>query len=131
VVARLGQERVAVAGASENDPTCLFCDIVAGRIPATIVHSDDETVAFRDVNPQAPTHMLVIPRQHVLSASAAEATTGVWTALMTAAARIARAEGLGEDGYRLVINTGPAAGQSVAHLHVHVLGGRALSWPPG
>jgi len=131
VVAGSEQEGVAAAGASENDPTCLFCSIVAGRIPATIVHSDDENVAFRDVNPQAPTHVLVIPRRHVPSASAVEATTGVWTALMTTAARIARAEGLGEDGYRLVINTGPAAGQSVAHLHVHVLGGRALSWPPG
>jgi len=131
VVAGSEQEGAAAAGASENDPTCLFCDIVAGRIPATIVHSDDETVAFRDVNPQAPIHVLVIPRRHVPSASAVEETTGVWTALMTAAARIARAEGLGEDGYRLVINTGPAAGQSVAHLHVHVLGGRALAWPPG
>jgi len=115
----------------DSDPTCLFCGIVAGRVPATVVHSDDETVAFRDVNPQAPTHVLVIPRRHVPSASAVEATTGVWTALMTVAARVAQAEGLGEDGYRLVINTGPAAGQSVAHLHVHVLGGRALSWPPG
>ncbi len=131
MVAGSEQEEAAAAGASENDPTCLFCGIVAGRIPAAIVHSDDETVAFRDVNPQAPTHVLVIPRRHVPNASAVEATTGVWTALMTTAARIARAEGLGEDGYRLVINTGPAAGQSVAHLHVHVLGGRALSWPPG
>ena len=119
------------AADDRSDPTCLFCGIVAGRVPATIVHSDDGTVAFRDVNPQAPTHLLVVPRRHVPGASAVEATAGVWAALMTAAARVARAEGLGEGGYRLVVNTGPDAGQSVPHLHVHVLGGRALSWPPG
>ncbi len=130
-MARSEQEGAAVAGASESDPACLFCGIVAGRVPAMVVQSDDQTVAFRDVHPQAPTHVLVIPRRHVPSASAVEATTGVWIALMAAAARVAVTEGLGEDGYRLVINTGPAAGQSVAHLHVHVLGGRALSWPPG
>ncbi len=115
-------------------PDCLFCQVAAGRIPADIVYQDDETVAFRDINPQAPTHVLVIPRQHVpnaTEAAAAAAASNVWEAVMGAAARVARQEGVHDRGYRLVVNCGPEAGQTVDHLHVHVLGGRPLTWPPG
>jgi histidine triad (HIT) family protein len=111
-------------------PTCLFCHVAAGTVPATIVHSDETTVAFRDINPQAPTHILVIPRRHVPKAAAAS-DENVWQAVMSRATQIALGENLGERGYRLVINSGPDAGQSVDHLHVHVLGGRAMRWPPG
>jgi histidine triad (HIT) family protein len=108
---------------------CIFCRIAAGDIPADLVLEDEEVVAFRDTNPQAPTHVLVIPRRHV--ASAHELDDPVLTgALFAAMRRIADAEGLG-DGYRIVTNIGPAAGQSVAHLHFHLLGGRSLAWPPG
>ena len=110
--------------------TCLFCRVAAGTVPATIVHSDDTTVAFRDINPQAPTHILVIPRRHIPHAAAAS-DENVWQAVMSTATQIARGENLDERGYRLVINSGPAAGQSVDHLHVHVLGGRDMRWPPG
>lgn len=115
---------------STSSASCLFCRIVRGEIPAEVVHSDDATIAFRDVNPQAPTHVLVIPRTHLPNAAAA-ADQNVWQAVMSAATAVALAEGLGERGYRLVINSGPDAGQSVEHLHVHVLGGRQLAWPPG
>lgn len=110
---------------------CLFCQIAAGEIPADIVHSDDEVIVFRDVNPQAPTHVLAIPRRHI--ASAHELGPGDDTllgALFSALRATADAEGLG-DGYRIVTNVGPAAGQSVEHLHLHLLGGRRLTWPPG
>ncbi|MDQ2829907.1 MAG: histidine triad nucleotide-binding protein [Chloroflexota bacterium] len=111
-------------------PDCLFCKVAAGRIPAEIVYQDDETVAFRDINLQAPTHVLVIPRRHVPNATEA-ADANVWEAVMGAAARVARQEGVHDRGYRLVVNCGPEAGQTVDHLHVHVLGGRPLTWPPG
>ena len=108
---------------------CIFCRIAAGEIPADIVLENEEVVAFRDTNPQAPTHVLVIPRRHV--ASAHELDDPALTASLFGAMRqIADAEGLGE-GYRIVTNVGAAAGQSVAHLHFHLLGGRSLSWPPG
>ena len=110
--------------------TCLFCRVAAGTVPVTIVHSDETTVAFRDINPQAPTHILVIPRRHIPNAAAA-GDANVWQAVMSRAAQIALGENLGEPGYRLVINSGPDAGQSVDHLHVHVLGGRHMTWPPG
>src|SRR5579875_1285326 len=110
--------------------SCLFCAIAAGRVPATVVYQDDATVAFRDVNPQAPTHVLVIPRTHVPNATEA-ASANVWEAVMATAARIAQMEHVHDQGYRLVVNCGPAAGQTVDHLHVHVLGGRTLAWPPG
>ncbi len=111
-------------------PDCLFCKVAAGRIPAEIVYQDDETVAFRDINLQAPTHVLVIPRRHVPNATEA-ADANVWDAVMGAAARVARQEGVHDRGYRLVVNCGLEAGQTVDHLHVHVLGGRPLTWPPG
>jgi histidine triad (HIT) family protein len=115
-----------------TEQSCLFCKIVAGEIPAEVVHTDDQTVAFRDINPQAPTHVLVIPREHIASLNEAgqpdEAKLGQ---LLLTAARVARAEGLAEGGYRTVINTGAGAGQSVFHIHAHVIGGRKLNWPPG
>jgi histidine triad (HIT) family protein len=110
--------------------TCLFCQIAAGERPATIVHRSDGVVAFRDINPQAPTHILIIPTKHIVSV--AEATVedeGLIGRLVTTAKEIAQQENL--KGYRLVINTGSQAGQSVFHLHVHLLGGRAMHWPPG
>jgi histidine triad (HIT) family protein len=115
-----------------TDQNCLFCKIVAGEIPAEVVHTDDQTVAFRDINPQAPTHVLVIPRRHVASLKeATPADEGTLGRLLLTAARVAREEGLAEGGYRTVINTGAGAGQSVFHIHAHVIGGRTLSWPPG
>ena len=111
---------------------CLFCRIIAGEIPADVVHTDDRSLAFRDINPQAPTHIMVIPREHIESLDEAsardEATLGH---LLRVAARVANKEGLSESGYRTVINTGAGAGQSVFHLHVHLLGGRQMNWPPG
>jgi histidine triad (HIT) family protein len=110
---------------------CLFCRIASGEIPADIVYSNDEVVVFRDVNPQAPTHVLAIPRRHVVSADELGPEDGsLLSALFDALRATADAEGLA-DGYRIVTNVGPAAGQSVEHLHFHLLGGRRLSWPPG
>lgn len=111
---------------------CIFCAIVAGRTPATIVHADDQVVAFRDVNPQAPTHVLVVPRLHLRSA--AELTPehdALWARLLHVAQEVARADGLEARGWRLVTNVGPHGGQTVEHLHLHLLGGRPMSWPPG
>lgn len=111
---------------------CLFCKIVAGELPATVVHEGERTLAFRDVSPQAPTHVLVIPKEHHVDAGAlAEADPDVLLDVHRAAAAVAQAEGIAATGYRLVFNTGRDAQQSVAHVHLHVLGGRALSWPPG
>ena len=110
---------------------CLFCRIVAGEIPADVVHEGPRTLAFRDVAPVAPTHVLVIPRDHHAdAASLAAADPSYLGEVLTAATEVAAQEGL-DGGYRLVANTGDDGGQSVHHLHVHVLGGRALSWPPG
>jgi len=110
---------------------CLFCRIAFGEIPADIVHSDDQVIVFRDVNPQAPTHVLAIPRRHVPSAHELGPGDGaLLAALFDALRATADAEGLA-DGYRIVTNVGPAAGQSVDHLHFHLLGGRRLTWPPG
>ncbi len=111
---------------------CIFCKIVAGEIPAGRVYEDDRAVAFKDINPQAPTHALVIPREHVASLNDAdESHEALLGHLLLVAARVARQEGHAEGGYRTVINTGPDAGQTVFHVHVHVLGGRRLTWPPG
>ena len=110
---------------------CIFCKIIAGGIPATFVHRDDDLVAIQDVNPQAPTHLLLIPREHiprVLDLSADNA--GILARIFQTANRIARERKL-ENGFRLVVNNGPEAGQTVYHLHVHLLGGRAMQWPPG
>jgi histidine triad (HIT) family protein len=115
-----------------TEQDCLFCKIVAGSIPAKLVFEDDRAVAFRDINPQAPTHALVIPRSHIPSlAEAVEEDEALLGHLLRVAARVAREEGHAEGGYRTVINTGPDAGQTVFHIHVHVLAGRTLTWPPG
>ena len=109
---------------------CLFCRIVRGDIPAKIVRQDEHTVAFRDIDPKAPTHVLVIPKSHV--ASLDEATDAETLGHLLLAARdVAKSEGIDASGYRTVINTGADAGQTVHHVHVHVLGGRHLKWPPG
>jgi histidine triad (HIT) family protein len=111
---------------------CLFCGIVAGTVPSQRVYADELVVAFRDVRPQAPVHVLVVPREHVAGIDAIGAGDGTLVlAVVRAANEIARAEGIAESGYRLVWNVGPHAGQSVFHLHLHLLGGRPLGWPPG
>jgi histidine triad (HIT) family protein len=116
---------------------CLFCRMVAGEIPADVVSETDRVLAFRDINPQAPTHVLVIPKEHHATVGAlAAADPGLLGEVVTAAYGVALEEGLvtdagDEPGYRLVTNTGPQAGQSVHHLHFHVLGGRPMGWPPG
>ena len=115
-----------------SEQNCLFCKIAAGQIPAQVVYEDDRVVAFRDINPQAPTHILVIPREHIASLSEAErGHAPLLGHLLLTAAGVARAGGLSESGFRTIINNGSGAGQSVFHVHVHVLGGRALQWPPG
>jgi histidine triad (HIT) family protein len=111
---------------------CLFCAIVAGDIPADIVHADEHVIAFRDITPQAPVHVLVIPRTHHDNAAGlAVADPPLAAALLRVAGAIAAQEGIAESGYRIVTNTGAGAGQSVQHVHVHLLGGRSLTWPPG
>ena len=109
---------------------CLFCRIIRKEIPARIVHETEHTVAFADINPQAPLHVLVIPREHVASLNEASDPALVGR-LALAAADIARREGVAEAGYRTVINTNADAGQTVFHLHLHLLAGRAMKWPPG
>lgn len=111
---------------------CLFCKIAAGQIPAKIVHQDDDTVAFVDINPQAPTHLLVIPRKHIPTLNdLAPADDALLGKVYRVAARLAADRGVAQEGWRAVINTNAGAGQTVFHVHVHVLGGRALTWPPG
>lgn len=111
---------------------CLFCKIVAGEIPADIVTENDGAIAFDDINPTAPVHFLVIPRQHVHDTDALDEThrDGL-VAVLELVRDAARARGLMPGGYRVVTNTGPDGGQVVPHLHFHVIGGRSLSWPPG
>jgi len=109
---------------------CLFCRILRKEIPVQLVFENADCVAFRDINPQAPVHVLVIPRQHVASLNFADDASLIGT-LSVAAVEIAKRAGVAESGYRIVINTNGDAGQSVAHLHLHLLGGRSLSWPPG
>jgi histidine triad (HIT) family protein len=109
----------------------LFCAIVAGEIPATRVLETDRILAFRDINPQAPTHVLVITKEHHPDVAALAADPGLLGELVSAAHRVAADEGVAETGYRLVFNTGTQAGQTVWHVHGHVLGGRNLTWPPG
>ena len=110
--------------------TCLFCRIVRKEIPAAIVWEDATALAFRDIDPKAPTHVLVIPKLHVASLNEAS-DPGMLGHLLLAAREIAAEEGMAEDGYRIVLNTGRGAGQTVFHLHAHLLGGRPMKWPPG
>lgn len=111
---------------------CLFCRIAAGSLPATIVHQDPQCVAFEDLHPQAPTHVLVIPRKHVSSLrECSQEDQAILGHLLLACASVARQKGLLEQGYRIVANSGRDGGQTVFHLHFHLLGGRAMAWPPG
>lgn len=111
---------------------CLFCKIVSGEVPAKIVRETERTLAFRDINPQAPTHVLVIPREHYPNVAAlAGADSALLGEVLTEAHQVAVDEGIADDGYRLVFNTGSQAGQTIFHVHAHVLGGRGLDWPPG
>lgn len=111
---------------------CIFCKIAAGEVPAKIVYRDDDVVAIEDLNPQAPAHLLVIPRDHfpTLVESIGDGGDALTAALFSVAARLGREHG-GAGGFRLVVNTGPDGGQTVGHLHVHVLAGRPMAWPPG
>jgi len=111
---------------------CLFCKIAAGAIPSTEVYSDEEFYAFRDINPGAPVHVLIVPRKHIARITAAEADDAALLGRMLLRANdIARSEGIDESGFRLVINCNEDAGQTVFHIHLHILGGRGLAWPPG
>jgi Diadenosine tetraphosphate (Ap4A) hydrolase and other HIT family hydrolases len=110
--------------------SCLFCRIVRKEIPATIVHEDADTLAFRDIDPKAPTHVLIVPKVHVASLN--DATDAAMLGrVVLAAKQIAAAEGIAESGYRTVFNTGSDSGQTVHHVHLHLLGGRRMKWPPG
>ncbi|GMQ83755.1 MAG: histidine triad nucleotide-binding protein [Gammaproteobacteria bacterium] len=111
---------------------CLFCKMVSGEITPDMVYEDDDVLAFRDVNPQAPVHVLVIPRQHVSTINDLDADSSVLVGkMMLAAARVAQQEGFAEQGYRTVMNCNAHGGQTVFHLHLHLLGGRVMGWPPG
>ena len=111
---------------------CLFCKIASGEIESTIVYEDDACVAFHDINPQAPTHIQVIPRKHIVGMGEIEEDDrDLLGQLLLAVAEVARIEGIAESGYRTVINWGRDGGMEISHLHLHVLGGRAMSWPPG
>lgn len=112
-----------------KDPNCLFCKIVAGEIPAKLVKEGENFVAFSDINPQAPKHMLVIPKQHYSNITEFRDSKGLGD-LFVAAGDIAKEQGL-DEGFRLVVNTGSDGGQTVFHLHIHILGGRSMTWPPG
>jgi histidine triad (HIT) family protein len=127
------QHQMAAPGHYDRDvPDCLFCGIAAGDIPATIVLDGKRIIAFRDINPQAPTHILVIPRDHYPDVAAlADAGGGLLDELVSQAHQVAVAEGIDGGGYRIVFNTGREGGQTVAHAHAHLLGGRSMTWPPG
>jgi histidine triad (HIT) family protein len=115
-----------------RDPTCLFCRIVAGEIPSTRVAEDEQVIAIRDVAPRAPTHILVMPRDHIASAAdLTDADASLVGRIFATAAALARSEGIADGGYRVVTNVGRWGGQSVDHLHFHLMGGRAFGWPPG
>jgi histidine triad (HIT) family protein len=112
--------------------SCLFCRIIAGEIPATLVFEDDALVAFNDIHPQAPMHLLIVPRAHVATLNDLQwAHDTLVGSMIRRAAALAAERGFAEDGYRLVFNCNAAAGQTVFHLHLHVLGGRTMTWPPG
>lgn len=113
-------------------PDCLFCKVVSGEIPGKIVYQDDRLVAFRDINPQAPMHVLIVPRRHIASLNELQAGDDALVGeMIRRAAALAKQDGYAERGYRTVFNCGAEAGQSVFHIHLHVLGGRGMAWPPG
>jgi histidine triad (HIT) family protein len=112
--------------------SCLFCRIAAGEVPARIAHQDEQVIAFHDIDPKAPTHVLIVPRQHIASVDALTEHHGpLFAAMFDCARQLARAVGADRTGYRLVFNHGADAGQSVDHVHMHLLAGRKLTWPPG
>jgi histidine triad (HIT) family protein len=115
------------------EQSCIFCSIVAGDVPAEVVYHDEQVVVIKDANPQAPVHVLLIPREHNLESlnDASKLDVSLLGHLLYTAAKVANQMEIAESGYRVVINNGEAAGQTVPHLHVHVLGGRHLAWPPG
>lgn len=116
----------------DRDPGCLFCRIAAGELPSTTLHDDELVIAIRDIAPRAPTHVLLLPREHIASAAdLVEADGALLGRLFAVGADLARSLGLADDGYRLTSNVGRWGGQSVDHLHVHLMGGRAFTWPPG
>ncbi len=111
---------------------CLFCGIIAGKVKGTIVYEDGSVVAFKDIHPQAPVHILIVPRKHIATlADVEEKDKALVGDIFLVAARLAKDHGIAPDGYRVVLNCGPGAGQSVYHIHFHVLGGRRFRWPPG
>ena len=115
-----------------TEQDCLFCKILAGDIPADVVYESDSAIAFRDINPQAPTHVLIIPRKHIATINDLEEDDqAIVGSLYSAAKVIANREGFADVGYRAVMNCNEAAGQTVFHIHLHLLGGRAFAWPPG
>ena len=115
-----------------SDPDCLFCNILAGDVPAEIIYESDTVIAFRDINPRAPMHVLIVPREHISTINDIDTEhEPIVGSLFTAARDIAAQEGVAEEGYRAVMNCNSDGGQSVFHLHLHVLGGRMLTWPPG
>ena len=117
---------------AESNSDCLFCKILAGDIPADIIYESDTAIAFRDINPKAPTHVLIIPRKHISTINEITADDqAIVGSLYLAAQDIAAAEGFADEGYRVVMNCNEAAGQTVFHIHLHLLGGRVLTWPPG
>ena len=114
------------------DDGCLFCRIVTGEVPARLAYEDDEVIAFHDVAPRSPTHVLIIPRRHIASvAELTDADAPLVGRMVAVANEVARREGIAEQGYRLVSNVGPWGGQTVYHLHLHLMGGRPFTWPPG
>ena len=114
------------------DNSCLFCGIIDGKIPADVIYQSDTAVAFRDINPKAPTHVLIIPRKHIATINdIADEDNEIVGDLYAAARDVAKLEGISDQGYRAVMNCNEAAGQTVFHIHLHLLGGRALGWPPG
>lgn len=123
---------MAEAPTSTAEPDCIFCAIVAGTIPATVVYRSQQITAFRDVNPQMPVHVVIVPNEHIANTEELEeGHDALVGALVRAAREVAQREGVAQSGYRLVVNTGADAQNSVPHLHVHLLGGRPMGWPPG
>src|SRR4051812_36189041 len=115
-----------------SDPDCLFCKIVDNKIPAKVIYKDDRALAFRDINPQAPTHVLIIPYRHIPSLNDLDDNDAELVGrLHVVAKQLAEDEGIATDGYRVLFNTGKYAGQTVFHIHLHLIGGRELGWPPG
>lgn len=111
--------------------SCVFCRIIAGEIPAERLHDDDLVVAIRDVNPQAPTHVLIVPKRHIASLMDADGDPNLYGRIVEVARTLAQRLGVADRGFRLLVNTGPDGGQAVPHVHFHLLGGRTMGWPPG